>query len=205
MKLISSSSKARRPRRARTALRIVATVVASVLVALPAAACGASPPHRAGRSSTGATRASAATDSTSSKLLVFSRCVRRHGVPNFPDPQASARNTKFPSAQQLGVGESVLTAAEEKCAHLLPPGTDDQFPAAEMQVLLAGMLRFSKCMRHHGAPNWPDPSTNSDGQPLFQLSASGISRQEPHSQRITNAERECQKLLPSALGGVPIG
>jgi hypothetical protein len=205
MKPISSSSALRRPRLARTARRIAAVMVSSVVVALPTAACQASSPHRAGRSSAGATRASAATGSTSSKLLAFSRCVRRHGVPNFPDPQAGATNTKFPSAQQLGVSESVLTAAEQKCAHLLPPGSDDQFPAAEVQVLLTGMLRFSKCMRQHGVPNWPDPSTNSDGQPFFQLSASGISRQEAHSQRITNAERKCQKLLPSALGGIPIG
>jgi hypothetical protein len=205
MKPVSSSSALRRPRRPWTARRIAAVVVSSVVVALPAAACGASAPHRTGRSSAQASHASAATDSTSSKLLAFSRCVRRHGVPNFPDPQGGATNTKFPSAQQLGVSDSVLTGAEQHCAHLLPPGRDDQFPAAELQVLLTGMLRFSKCMRQHGVPNWPDPSTNSDGQPLFQLSVSGISRQEAHSQRITNAERKCQKLLPGALGGTPIG
>ncbi len=205
MKPISNSSALRRPRRPRTVRRIAVVVVSLLVVGLPAAACEASAAHGAAGSSAGASRASAAADSTSSKLLAFARCVRRHGVPNFPDPQAGATNTKFPSAQQLGVSDSVLTAAEQKCAHLLPPGINDQFPAAEVQVLLTGMLRFSKCMRQHGVPNWPDPSTTSDGQPFFQLSASGISRQEAHSQRITNAERKCQKLLPSALGGIPIG
>ncbi len=186
-------------------LTIATAVVSSVVFGLPVGACQASSIHHPGRSSAAARRASAAADSTSSKLVAFSRCVRQHGVPNFPDPQAGATNAKFPSAQQLGVSNSVLTAAERKCAQLLPPGINDQFPAAEIQVLLTGMLRFSKCMRQHGVPNWPDPSTNSDGQPLFQLSASGISRQEARSQRITKAERKCQKLLPSALGGIPIG
>jgi hypothetical protein len=131
--------------------------------------------------------------------------VRRHGVPSFPDPQPGASNSKFPSAQRLGVSSTRLSAAENACQHLLPAGTDDQFPPAEVQLLLTGMLRFSQCMRRHGVPNWPDPSTDSEGRPGFLLSAHGFTRHQARSPRIMHIEQECQHLLPSALGGVPIG
>jgi hypothetical protein len=130
--------------------------------------------------------------------------MRSHGVPNFPDPQSSS-GAKFPSWQQLGVSNSQGQAAENDCQHLLPAGTDDQFPAAEVQQLLISMREFSQCMRSHGVSNWPDPSVNSEGQPLFDLSAQGISRSEAHSQQMMTKEAECQHLLPSALGGTPIG
>jgi hypothetical protein len=129
--------------------------------------------------------------------------MRSHGMPNFPDPQASS-GAKFPSWQQLGVSNSQGQAAENDCQHLLPAGTDDQFPAAEVDQLLIGMREFSQCMRSHGVSNWPDPSVNSEGQPLFDLSAQGISRSEAHSQQMMSKEAECQGLLPSALGGTPI-
>jgi hypothetical protein len=93
-------------------------------------------------------------------------------------------------------------AALEDCQRLLPAGTGDEFPPAEVQQLLIGMLRFSQCMRSRGVPNWPDPTTDSEGRPMFPLSAAGISRQQAHSPRITHAGDECQHLLPPALGGI---
>jgi hypothetical protein len=180
-------------------------MIITVILALPSVACAAGASHATGPAPTTARMASAARQSTGSKLLAFSRCVRRHGIPSFPDPQPGARNAKFPSAQQLGVSSTRLSAAENACAHLLPPGIGDQFPADEVQVLLAGMLRFSQCMRHQGISNWPDPATDSQGRPIFPLSSHGFTRQIARSQQITHAEHECQKLLPSALGGIPIG
>jgi hypothetical protein len=138
-----------------------------------------------------------------SQLVAFSHCVRSHRVPNFPDPQPGASNEKFPSAQQLGVGSAQLSAAENACQHLLPAGVDDQFPAAEVPFLLRGMRTFSRCMRSHGVPNWPDPSVDSEGRPVFNLSGHGFSRQQAHSAQLGAKENECQHLLPHALGGIP--
>ena len=50
-----------------------------------------------------------------------------------PDPSG---NGKFPTAQQLGVGSSQYQAAENACQSLLPSGTNDQYPAAEVPLLL---------------------------------------------------------------------
>jgi hypothetical protein len=163
-------------------------IVAMVGLALLAAGCG-------GSSNAGA--------SVNSPLLAFSRCMRSHGLANYPDPSAGAHNAKSRSAQQLGVSTSRLQAAQRACQHLLPAGVDDQFPPAEVQLLLPGMRSFSQCMRSHGVPNWPDPSTSSAGQPGFNLV--GIRGLNSDSPQATTAIHECQHLLPSALGGIPVG
>ena len=183
------------------ATRTAAAIIATAALVLLAAACSGSP------SSTGS---SAPPDSSSSAganspLLAFSQCMRSRGVPDFPDPQPGATNAKFPGAQQLGVGSSQLSAAESACQHLLPAGVDDQFPPAEVPVLLSGMRQFSQCMRSHGVPNWPDPSVDSEGRPAFDLSHHGFSRAEARSPQLEAKEAECQNLMPSALGGLPVG
>jgi hypothetical protein len=131
--------------------------------------------------------------------------MRSHGVPDFPDPQPGATNAKYPGAQQLGVSGPLYQAADNACQHLLPAGVDDQFPAAEVQQLLIGMRQFSQCMRSHGVPNWPDPSVDAEGRPVFDLSDHGFSRSEAHSAQLGAKEAECQNLLPGALGGLPEG
>jgi hypothetical protein len=131
--------------------------------------------------------------------------VRSRGVPDFPDPQAGASNEKFPTAQQLRVSSSRLSAAETACQHLLPAGVDDQFPAYEVPVLVRAMLPFARCMRSDGVPSFPDPSVDSEGRPLFMLSAHGISRSYSHSSQFDAVMGRCQHLLPRQLGGIPFG
>ncbi len=195
----------RRPRRAwPPTARTAAAIIATASLALSAAASGSSPsPTVAGGSSNA--RASALSQSTSTqKALAYSHCMRSHGVTMFPDPTSSGVVPKV-SLRQLRVSSSQFQAAQRVCQDLLPPGTDDQFPPGEVQQLLIGMLRFSQCMRSHGVPNWPDPTTDSEGRPIFPLPAAGISRQQARSPRVTHAGNDCQHLLPPALPGIPIG
>jgi hypothetical protein len=132
--------------------------------------------------------------------------MRSSGVPDFPDPQPGASRAKILSAQQLGVSSSQLSAAENTCQHLLPVGANDQFPPAEVPLLLIGMREFSQCVRSHGEPNWPDPILDSKGRPVFDLGAHGITRGDFHSPRLQTEIAGCQHLLPSALGGgTPVG
>jgi len=182
------------PPAARTAAAIITTALA-----LLAAACSGS------SSSTGPGGSSNAGGSASSALLAFSQCMRSNRLPNFPDPQATG-GTKFPDAQQLGVSSSQYQAAENNCQHLLPAGSNDEFPPAEVQQLLIGMREFSQCVRSHGVPNWPDPTNDSEGRPVFDLGAAGISRSDFHSAQVQTKITECQHLLPAALGGgAPVG
>jgi len=168
-------------------------IIATGGVAILAAACAGS----SGASNAGSTTS----QSPTSQLLAFSRCMRSHGVPDFPDPQPGADNAKFPGAQQLGVSSSQYQAAENACQHLLPAGTADQFPPAEVPLLLIGMRGFSQCMRSHRVSNWPDPTVDLQGRPGFNLVPSGI---DTSSSQVTTAIHGCQHLLPHALGGIPV-
>ena len=136
-------------------------------------------------------------------MLPFARCMRSHGVPNFPDPSG---NGKFPTAQQLGVGSSQYQAAENACQSLLPSGTNDQYPAAEMPLLLSSMRKFSECMRSHGVPNWPDPAVDSEGQPEFPVSdVHGLEENYRLPAQVMTKALECQHLMLSQFGALPLG
>ena len=167
-----------RPRQARPPSgRPAAVLIATAALVLLAAACGGTP------SSTGAGRSPSAGKATSSPSAVaYSRCMRSHGVPDFPDPGSSGIPKVSP--QQLGVASSRWQAAQSACAQLLRP-TQHQ-----ARQILTGMLNFARCMRSHGVPNWPDPSTDSSGQPVFNIP--GI---DPDSPRVSNTADECTHLL----------
>jgi hypothetical protein len=55
-------------------------------------------------------------------------------------------------------------------------------------------------MRSHGVSNWPDPSTDSNGQPVFDITSRGLTHAQSNSPLVQTAMTECHHLLPSALG-----
>ncbi len=186
-----------RPRPApRTAAIIIAAAGLTVLVA----ACSASPSSTGSRSTPSAGR-SANTPSA----LAYSLCIRSHGVPSFPDPPSGGGVAKA-SAQQLGVTSAELQAAQRACQRLIPAsgGSAQQqeqqcFVAndcsqAVVQRLLNLMLKLALCMRTHGVRNFPDPSTDSEGQPYFDVSAQGISDAATHTPQFIAKLDECQRL-----------
>jgi hypothetical protein len=69
----------------------------------------------------------------------------------------------------------------------------------------ARLVVFSRCMRSHGVPNFPDPAVDSEGRPIFPLSTHGISLNYSHSRGFTTVMDECQYLVPHQLGGIPFG
>jgi hypothetical protein len=63
-----------------------------------------------------------------SAALEFAQCVRKHGVPDFPDPvngQPLIDTTHIPSANKPG-GMTILNAATHTCGHLLAQQTGGQ-------------------------------------------------------------------------------
>jgi hypothetical protein len=70
---------------------------------------------------------------------------------------------------------------------------------AQQRQQLADDLKFAQCMRSHGVPNFPDPTTRSDGRVEFVLS---VSRDgfDPHSPQILAKARACQHVLPAGTG-----
>jgi hypothetical protein len=125
-----------------------AAIIITASLVLLVAACGGSP-SSAGSSTAGGT--------TSSQLLAFARCVRSHGVANYPDPNSAG---KLPTAtpQQLGVSSSEYQAAESACQHALPNG-DGGPTQAQVQQYRNTMLLYARCMRSHGLSNFPEPDS----------------------------------------------
>ena len=145
---------------------ILASVVAVAAVSLLAAGCG-------GSSTTAATTAAA---TTRNEALAFSHCMHSHGVPNFPDPNSSGQ---IPKDQiiPLDPRSPQFQAAQRACARLWPYGTPGQ-NEAQGPAHTAAMLAFARCIRSHGFPNFPDPS--SSGQLTHQMVASaGINLHQP--------------------------
>jgi len=175
----------RRPRGAGPpTARSVAAIIATTVLILLAAACSGSP------SSTGSGGPPDAAGSTNSpSALAFSACMRSHGVLNFPDPDSSGALPKV-GPQQLGVSSSQFQAAQNACESLLQPSD------AQVLQTLSGMRDFAHCMRSHGVPDWPDPTTDSSGQPVFDLRG----RIAPDSPQIDAKSGICDYLLQPTPG-----
>jgi hypothetical protein len=171
--------------------RIVAAIIAAAAFALPAAAFGNSPSSTvAGGSST--SRGSALSASTNiQKALAYARCMRSHGVPNFPDPTSSGAFPKV-TPQQVGVSSSGFQAAQNHCRYLLPNGGSGA-SQTQLQQWMSGMLKFAQCMRADGVSSWPDPVLDAGGNPEFYLDGK-INQNSPQTKSKIHG---CLHWLPS--------
>jgi hypothetical protein len=176
------------PRRAwQPAARTAAAIIATTVLVLSAAACTGGSPSVV--SSGGSTKAQGSSGSPSA--VGYSQCMRSHGVPTFPDPNGSGQIPKA-TAQHLGVSSSQYQTAQTACAHLLP--NSGEASQTEIQQMMSGMRGFAQCMRSHGVSNWPDPSTDNAGYPVFYLHH----KIDANSPQIMTTIRTCQPLLPQS-------
>jgi hypothetical protein len=179
----------------------IATVAVLVL-----AGCGGNPTSKTHPSTAGAS-------TNSPSAVTYSACVRSHGVPNFPDPDSSGQLPKA-DAQHLRVSSSQLQAAQQACQSLLPDNggvinasSIDQCmmagdcPRALVRQVLNEERNFAQCMRSHGVPNWPDPSIDSQGRPVFGISISKLGF-DPYSPQVWAKGNRCSHLMPG-LPGLP--
>jgi hypothetical protein len=159
-------------------LGVLAAAVASITLLV--AACG------------GAGSPAAQKSTNYQKALAYARCMRSHGVPDFPDPTSQGTfeglSHAVPSPQTL--------SAMNTCRHLLPNG-GGQLTAAQQQQALRQNLKYSACMRSHGYPDFPDPTVPPGGGVSIQLPP-GIDADSPQFQ---SAHKTCQAVMNSSGGG----
>jgi hypothetical protein len=184
----------RRTGRLRHAVAIAAALAG---VALLAAACGG------GSASTTAPPGSQGGSNPGDTAVAYSQCMRAHGVPNFPDPNPSTPWKPFsgPYLQQAGVdpGSPRFQPASQACQHLMPHVS---MTAAQRQQVLSQALRYAACMRTHGVPDFPDPSTSSTGGVSFNLEPNLV-----NTPQFGSAAQACRSVdpgmaLPTNLGKV---
>jgi hypothetical protein len=144
---------------------LIATPVVAVAVVLLLAACGGSSSGpsaahlggAAGSGSIGSGPVGPGSPDFTARLLKYAACMREHGVPNFPDPNA---NNGF--AIHVDPSSPAWVAAQATCDKLLPGGFHPAPGAAThpSAQALASMLRVSQCMRRHGIHEFPDPGSH---------------------------------------------
>jgi hypothetical protein len=185
---------ARRQRTARPAVLALATACVIGLTLL-ASACGGSSGKKVAQ--VGSTQTStSAVSSRSAKLaaaVAYSACMRRHGVPQYPDPNAS-RDI------HIGIPKNSpqFKAAERTCRKLLPNGGEPS-PQEQAQHLQEA-LAYAVCMRGHGVPTFPDPTKGPDGGPVWGGigPSTGVNLNSP---QFKAAQRACHKLLAGSPSG----
>jgi hypothetical protein len=125
------------------------------------------------------------------KAVKFAECVRVHGVPHFPDPDATG-NFNF----GVDVSAATFTAAVNACRALQPPGTLSAHRSTKQQ---SAALRFAACVRAHGVPDFPDPV---NGQPLIDTTKIPSSNQPGGMTILNAATHKCGSILgPDARSG----
>jgi hypothetical protein len=178
-------------RRRNRLVRACSATAAVAGLALFAAGCGGSSgPGVAGVASTTATTsaASPSSGSNASNPAAFSNCMRSHGVPLFPDP-----NSKGALSPGSGVDPNSpqFRKAGDACRSLLPRGGGYSTASSSRRLTpqqQGQLLSYAKCMRSHGLPKFPDPSSHG-----IALDAGQI---DVNSPQFVSAQQACRSLLP---------
>jgi hypothetical protein len=163
--------------------RASAIAVGLAVVAILAAACG-------GGTSTTATSASqgGGTATSNADEMPYTQCMRAHGVPNFPDPNAQGKPFTALNLQPAGINPDSpqVAAASTACARLLVPPSP-----AQLAQQTSELVRYAACMRAHGVPDFPDPSTSANGGSSLSLTPGVVD-----SPDFQPAEQACHSVDP---------
>ena len=156
-------------------------LAALALMGLLATACGGGPSHARARG-----------PSPVEAALAYARCMRAHGVPDFPDPDS---NGQFHVDPPNSASRSQVMAANHACQHLLQAAD-----AARHQHMFGQLVQYAQCMRAHGVPNFPDPQTTNGGiggSPGMGFDLGSI---KVHSPQFQAADHACHSLQANAKG-----
>jgi hypothetical protein len=185
---------------------VVLALAALASLALLTAGCGGSSGQGVAEVDTTeptTTESSSPDGSSSADPTAYSACMRKNGVPKFPDPDSDGRlRLKAGPGTGIDPESAQFKAADTACRKLgLGPSTLSPAQRAEDREQL---LAFSACMRKNGVPNFPDPTFNPDGSGGITLER-GLDR----TPQFKAAEQACEKVLPGgpssrdSEGGTP--
>jgi hypothetical protein len=132
---------------ARRLIRNIPTIAVLALVgAVALAACGSSSNRPAAKShaDTG---------------IAFSRCLRSHGITDFPDPSSGGGGVQFHiSGNGPNPASPAFRSARASCSKLLPGGGPRTHASAKE---IKQDTEIAECMREHGVTGFPDPVVTS--------------------------------------------
>ena len=167
------SARASCPGRRRVAAWIAMVPAGTVLLAT---ACGSGSPGPA-----------ASPSRLYQQSLTYSRCMRAHGVPNFPIlPQGPGGSLVHPASPPAGMLTAPgYGAAFRACLKLAVIGGGSR---ARYQAAALRGLNQAECMRAHGITNYPSPGTLDGGIHSPDFTAIGL---DPHTFQFQAAAKAC--------------
>jgi hypothetical protein len=115
-----------------------ATAIIAIACAVALCACGSSSKQ-------------AAADRGGNALIAFSKCMRAHGVPNFPDPSGGGVNI---AGTGIDPQAPAFQSARGACSKLIPGGGPSTHASAQQ---IKDATETAECMRNHGVSGFPDP------------------------------------------------
>jgi hypothetical protein len=124
------------------------------------------------------------------KAVKFAECIRGHGVPHFPDPDAKG-DFRF----GIDVTPAVWQKAVDACKDLEPPGALSGKRSPKQQ---SAALRFAQCMREKGVKDFPDPV---NGDPLIDTTHIPSSNRPGGMTILNGTIQKCRTVLDEAVGG----
>jgi hypothetical protein len=168
----------------------------ALLLAPIATGCGSKGP-----SATTGTSAQASQQNGVSAAYAFSRCMRSHGLPNFPDPKVSVGSGHASVGIAVTPSETSspkFKSAQKACQGILPApnGHSAQQSGPGKQVLLA----FAQCMRSKGIRGFPDP----DAQGQLRLPTVVAAGVDIHSRQFLAAATSCVGVTHGAITAAQI-
>ena len=123
--------------------------------------------------------------------------MRSHGVSNFPDPSPGGPSV-IPN--WINPHAPAFLSAQKACAKFLGGGGS---PGAASTSEKVALLNLARCMRAHGLPNFPDPTTSPPPAPppgSHTGNAVGIGGVylvfPPQSPALKRAEAQCGFRVP---------
>jgi hypothetical protein len=152
----------------------VRTAALVIICAVAISACGGNGKSNGSTASAG-----------SSLALEFAKCMRAHGVPNFPDPGAPAGNV-------VNQDSPAVEAVGATCDRLEPNNPQPSRKPSEARIKSAFVA--ARCMRAHGVSGFPDPTltppsganTMDEGGVYFVL-PTGFAANAPAARRAAHA------------------
>lgn len=144
----TSTTRTARWRGRSPAPRIAGIIVAATATAFAVAACSSPSP--------GSNPHAGSTKATTAQLVAFAQCMRSHNIKNFPDPVNGSFNFSGTGPDRINPNSPAFQAAKAACVHLVP--SEAQQPVVTPQELAAGD-KLATCMRSHGFPAFPDPTS----------------------------------------------
>ena len=131
------------------------------------------------------------------KFLAYSRCMRGHGISDFPDPTTSAGgdvaiNVNGGPGSDLRKNNPTFRSANQACKSLESRGASETPQQSSQKI--AAEVKWAKCMRSNGLPGFPDP--NNQG-------AFDRSKFDESTPAFQSASTACQSLM-RAVGPITV-